>query len=288
MAVGATQTGFPKDFPTIIDSGGLGKGQALGGFGGDAGLDRNGHQAAVRRNPVILVHGNGGNATHATWGMTTLRDQLKGAGYSDCEIWALDYLGRGNTAASLPNPISENVNDLRQFIDQVRAYLGANKVDIIGHSLGASLGRAYLTGLQSDGTWDPAQRRFDVVGTLIVLGAANYGLGKNGPGEFRTGSPIEEGLHKVGDVIDDTPYGSTTPPPPYDQVTALDDNSITYGAFIAIGDFVEKQFEGTGRLNGAHVNKSFLFEGDPLKRHELLLKDAGVFQAILPLLNRRR
>ncbi|HSI04115.1 MAG TPA: alpha/beta fold hydrolase, partial [Myxococcota bacterium] len=127
---------FPTDFPEIIDAGGLGKGKPLGGFGGDSALDREGHRAAVRRNPVILVHGNGGSSQHATWGMETLRDRLKGAGYRDCEIWALDYLGRGNTSASLPNPISENVDDLRHFVDQVRAYLGVDKVDIIGHSLG--------------------------------------------------------------------------------------------------------------------------------------------------------
>ena len=30
------------------------------------------------------------------------------------------------------------------------------------------------------------------------------------------------------------------------------------------------------------------FEGEPLKRHELIFKDEGVYQAMLPLLNRRR
>ncbi len=279
---------FPSDFPEIIDAGGLGRGQPLGGFGGDQKLDRDGNRAAVRRNPVILVHGNGGHTLHPTWGMETLRDRLKSAGYRDSEIWALDYLGRGNTQASLPNPISENIDDLRNFVDHVRAYLGVGKVDIIGHSLGASLGRGYLTGLKSDGNFEPTLRRFDAVGTLIVLGAANYGLGKTGPGEFRTGSPVEAGLHKVGDVADDTPYGSTTPPPPHNQVTALDNNSMTYGAFLATGDFCEKQLEGTGRLNGADVNRAFDFEGEPLKRHELLIKDEGVFQAMLPLLNRHR
>lgn len=281
-------TGFPKDFPQLIDAGGFGKGTPIGGFGGDQALDRDGNRATVRRNPVILVHGNGGSATHATWGMTTLRDRLKGAGYHDSEIWALDYLGKDNTKASLPNPITDNIDDVRNFVDQVRAYLGVDKVDIIGHSLGASLGRGYLTGLTSADAFDPAKRRFDAVGTLIVLAAANYGLGPAAPGEFRTGSPVEAGLHRVGDVIDDTPFGSTTPPPPHNQVTALDNDMITYGAFIAIGDFVEKQLEGTGRLNGAHVNHGALFEGEPLKRHELIIKDEGVFRLMLPLLNRRR
>ena len=89
-------------------------------------------------------------------------------------------------------------------------------------------------------------------------------------------------------MVDDTPHGSTTPPPPHNQVTPLDDNAIVYGAFIATGDFVEKQNEGTGRLNGANVNRSFEFQGEPLKRHELIIKDEGIFQALLPLLNQRR
>lgn len=41
---------------------------------------------ALRKTPVILVHGNGGHSTHPKWGMETLKGFLKGAGYQDCEI----------------------------------------------------------------------------------------------------------------------------------------------------------------------------------------------------------
>jgi hypothetical protein len=218
--------------------------------------------------------------------MTTLKGFLKAAGYNDSEIWAVSYLGATNAAADMSDPHRNNIADVRNFIDAVRTYLGVQKVDIIGHSLGVGMMRSYLLGLQQSGTWDNSQNRLDAVGTLVSLAGANYGLGTASLSEFKTGSTWEVNSHKYNGTVDDTPsgYPTTDQIGSYKGQTALDNSQITYVAFWAIGDFVDAQNSNTGRLVGANINKGYSL-GASLTGHEQIIKDQGVFNDLLPYLN---
>lgn len=91
--------------------------------------------SAAHPDPVILVHGTGGNR-QTNW--ATLAPALANAGYC---VFALTY----GTLPGSPYPISglggltsmvDSSRQLGAFVDRVRAATGAAKVDIVGHSEG--------------------------------------------------------------------------------------------------------------------------------------------------------
>ncbi len=270
---------FPADFSA-----------PLTGFGGDPGLDRDGHRRAIRKTPVILVHGNAGHSAHPTWGMETMRGFLKDlAGYRDAEIWAMDYLGENNDALDLSDPHRNRIAGFRAFVDQVREYLGVETMDFIAHSLGCGMVNGYLRGLRPDGAWDNDDHRLDVASTFVSLAGATYGLGPGGSGEFRTGSPFEVASHRFDGVVDDTPRGEEnlaeqeSPEPAWKKTSSLDNDAIRYVAVTAVRDFVDAQNPDTGRREGANLNKRFnlgLLDG-----HEKVIKSQTVFAAFKDHLN---
>jgi len=272
---------FPNDFPHVLT-----------GFGGDPGLDRAQHRARVRKCPVILVHGNASNSVHPTYGMQVMRAFLKHADYQDCEIWAMDYLGEDNSSHELIGVHRKRIDAFRDFVDQVRAYLGAEKIDFISHSLGCGMVNAYLRGLQADGRWNGEDHRFDVAGTSVSIAGATYGLGFLSIDEFRTGSNFEIASHRFGDVAsDDTPFGEGSQSEqhaPFDAwkvTTTLDNDQVCYVAVIARGDFVDQQYPDTSRRDGADLNKVFNV-GQGAAGHEKIIKEQAVFDAFKGYLNR--
>lgn len=272
---------FPQDFI-----------HALTGFGGDAALDRAGHRARLRKCPVILMHGNATHSVDPKYGMGTMKTFLKDAGYQDCEIWCCDYLGENNTTVVLPDVHRGHIAAVREFIDGVRAYLGVQRVDFIGHSLGCGMVNGYLRGLQASGEWNNADHRLDAAGTFVSIAGAQYGLGQGGPFEFRTGGEFEVRSHRFGDVAsEDSPSGSgdparqIAPVEAWKGATALDDGQATYVAVIARGDFVDQQYPDTSRRNGADLNK-VVDVGAGTAGHEQVIKNQAVFDAFAPYLNR--
>jgi len=304
----STSTGYPTDFPALSDTGGSGSGTALTGFGGDLTKDQAANRAAVAKVPVILIHGNGGNANHTQWGMTTLKSFLKAAGYNDSEIWAVSYLGATNASADMSDPHRNNIDDVRTFIDTVINYLGVSRVVLIGHSLGAGMIRSYMLGLVKSGSFDTSKTRFTKIAALITLAGANYGLGTYSTSEFKTGCTFEINTHKVTGTStwDDTPYGATssefiasiTTALPnsrtynggkFNATTSLDgdaSNRIYYAGITATGDFVDAQLANTGYLQGADLNKGYSL-GSSLTGHEKVIKDQNVFNTgIKPILDK--
>ncbi len=187
--VSSLSLGYPSDFPAIIDSGGQGTGTYIKGFGGDTTTDKSGNQAIISssgKRVVILIHGNGSSADR-TWDNEVLtgfayRKGLKDAGYPDACIWALSYQGHddyGNREAATYNGVRANIDDVRNFINAVIQYTGVSKVDIIAISQGCLMARGYLLGFQSNGTFNTSDRKFSQIGSIVLLSAPNYGLGKN-------------------------------------------------------------------------------------------------------------
>ena len=154
---------FPAGFPVLMDSE---WGFPIGGFGGPLDDDdRYGvvvSDDAVRRPPVIFVHGN--NVDHADW--YPVRDAFIAAGWHPDDLWALSYNGLGNQAGSdgTGNPRRDdehlaaegfdgaarvtandvNVPDLTRFIEAVRQHTGSQDYALVGHSLGVTVARKTL------------------------------------------------------------------------------------------------------------------------------------------------
>ncbi|ANN20656.1 lipase [Amycolatopsis orientalis] len=90
--------------------------------------------------PVVLVHGLGGNAT-TNW--FSHAPKLKDAGYC---VYSLTYgatvLG-GQLFGGLAS-MRKSAVELDAFVDRVRSSTGAVKVDIVGHSEGTTMPAYYL------------------------------------------------------------------------------------------------------------------------------------------------
>jgi pimeloyl-ACP methyl ester carboxylesterase len=117
---------------------------------------------AVRPKPVLLVHG--WNAKPATWD-----------GYQDnFTNVRSDWLARAATGMDTDpftgNAITTNAQILGTDIDHLRTELHAEHVDLVVHSMGGLISRAYL---QYDAPDDPDHR--PVVSHLVMLGTPNRG-----------------------------------------------------------------------------------------------------------------
>jgi len=273
---------YPQDFPVPQDQGGPGAGQPIGGFGGNPAADRDAHRAAVARvgkAPVLLVHGNGGAADVAPWDLLDQNRMLLAAGYTKELIWAPSYLGPGSV--DLLTPHTDNVNDVRDFLEAVCGYLAVEVVDVIAHSLGCTLMYSVFRGLEhqaSPVSWGQP-KKWNRVGTFVSLAGAFHGLGTGSIGEWRTGGEfMNELLTETQGGGGETPFGSGDP-----QTQPSVPHTITYFCGTATGDFVDAQNPGTGRLDGA-VNRSYNL-GSGTDGHQAIKQSQVVFNDFLPLLN---
>lgn len=303
---------YIKTYGNFKDNGGKGEGQTIGGFGGLKDKTRADNQDAIEHNPVILLHGNGVHALHTegiqsglpvpTLGVWPIRDFLVNElDYSDAEIWAISYLGSDPPPrdAELGPMVQNNLPDIRKFIDTVIEYLDAVKVDIIAHSLGNNMAKAYLNGFQSNNSWDNSDHRLDKIGTYVSLAGAHYGL----PSTYflysdtDIGSIFEKGAHEFNGTIDNTPYGALKKEQVSDNTawrkqTSLDKEAvreeqdrICYVAIRSNEDFVDKQVDDTSHLVGANLNQEFDFTKHGqidfmnLIEHSRVLTEKEVFES---------
>jgi pimeloyl-ACP methyl ester carboxylesterase len=165
-ASAAVGTTFPAGFPTIVDAS---LGTPVLGFGA---------AGAVDRTPVILLHGNNDTpyptACNPFYGdVQALADALEARGYAASELWALGYQGEQCDILADPTIRSSeahstvaNVPDLRRFVQAVLDYTGANRVDIVGHSLGGTLARE----------WMRQDHAHHLVRRLVTIDSPNHGI----------------------------------------------------------------------------------------------------------------
>ena len=144
--------------------------------------------------------------------MQTMKSFLKElAGYDDTEIWAMDYLGENNTRLDLNDPHRNHIARFRTFADQVRDYLGVERLDFIAHSLGCGVVNGYLRGLQPNGEWDNSDHRLNVVSTCFPSPAPRTGSVWVGQANSRPDPSSKWRSHRLNSVVDDTPAGSSNP-----------------------------------------------------------------------------
>jgi len=275
---------FPEGFEVPQDQGGPGRGQPIGGFGGDPSKSQDDHRDALQsvgKAPVILLHGNAGAADLGRWNMLDLQQMLIGTGYPRESLWAPSYLGTGTL--DLQTPHINNVNEVREFIDNVCEYLNVAVVDIIAHSLGCSLAYAIFRGLRKprQGTqvqFDDQLKRWNRVGTFVALAGGFHGLGPNAVGEWESdGSFVRGLLAEMAGGGGETPYGTNDPRTPDPA------HNIRYFCGVARGDFIDNQKAGTGKLAGA-INIDYDL-GPADIGHEKIKESRVVFNDFLPHLN---
>lgn len=139
-----------------------------GGFGG-------GDCTAVRT-PVVFVPGNGDPAKNWDYppstGGPSVYETFKAAGYSDCELFGIDYLSAaeravGVTAYHTPT----RAGRIADFIEDVRLYTGAAQVDVVSHSLGVTMS---LEALRQNGLWSATRRFISIAAGMRGLASCYY------------------------------------------------------------------------------------------------------------------
>ncbi len=134
---------FPDGFPEIVDDS---TGNPIIGFGG---------AGTARRPPVILLHGNNDTpfltACNPYGDVQEIAQYFADRGYRASELWGLGY--QGDQCDLLTDPTirsseshtaTANVPDLRRFVDAVLESTGAQRVDIVAHSLGVTVAREWM------------------------------------------------------------------------------------------------------------------------------------------------
>ena len=127
-------------------------------------------------NPIVFVHGN----THDACDWSDHATRFLDRGYRGDQLWSITF------AAESPTH-DEMARQLEDFVEHVRAYTGADTVDVVSHSLGVTGVRFWMA--DSDDFADEDERldvgigpRYDVVDTFVGCAGANEGTYTCGPG----------------------------------------------------------------------------------------------------------
>jgi triacylglycerol lipase len=152
---------------------------ANGSYGGKA----NSSDSVVNQ-PVIFIHGNSDAALGAgvgATGWTSSINYFAAQGYKTSEMYATTWgdanpLQSGNQYHSKPN-----LQKIRAFIQAVKAYTGAAKVDVITHSMGVTLTRKAILGgngndLLNGGNYNLGSPITSSIDTFVGISGANRGL----------------------------------------------------------------------------------------------------------------
>lgn len=152
---------------------------AGGSFGGRAFAGE-----ALVNQPVIFIHGNGDKATGDKFGQTgwaASYSYFTSNGYKPAELYATTWGPADAAQAALQYHSKPNVMQVRRFIEAVKAYTGATKVDIIAHSMGVTLARKAVRGgaahdSLNGGSYDVGPSISTSVDAFVGIAGANLGL----------------------------------------------------------------------------------------------------------------
>jgi pimeloyl-ACP methyl ester carboxylesterase len=145
-----------------------------GGWGGAAGC-------TPARTPVVLLHGNTESAEDwlrpDSHGGPSAPAQLFAAGWQRCEVFAVTWLApQGRSLKLLHFHDGPTADLVAGFVRDVLAYTGAAQVDLVGHSMGATVA---LHALDRHALWPRARRVVSIAGGLrglascLLVGDAN-------------------------------------------------------------------------------------------------------------------
>ncbi|KFA91645.1 lipase family protein [Archangium violaceum] len=139
----------------------------------------------VVNQPVIFIHGNSdkaiGTGTAGQSGWNASIEFFQSKGYKTSELYATTWGPADAMMSAYQYHSKTNVMKVRKFIEAVKAYTGAAKVDIIAHSMGVTLARkAILGGYATDslegGQYYVGAPLTSSVDTFVGIAGANLGL----------------------------------------------------------------------------------------------------------------
>lgn len=175
--------GLTQNFVEWLDSNGYGefdfkREDLIGGsFGGkESASEKINHQ------PVVFIHGNSDIVVGDTYWQTGFTESIEyflAQGYSKGELYATTW-GDGNKDHDYTRIHDfDTLHRLRKFFEAVLAYTGAEKIDVITHSMGVTLGRKIIKGGRLVG--DEQGRSLGAplnhhVDTFVGICGANLGL----------------------------------------------------------------------------------------------------------------
>jgi triacylglycerol lipase len=140
---------------------------------------------AVVNQPVIFIHGNSdsalGTGSALATGWRSSIEYFKAQGYTSAELYATTW-GPANAAFSSQQYHSKiHLTRLRAFVNAVKAYTGATKVDIVTHSMGVTLMRKVIKGGAANdslggGAYNLGASLTSSVDAFVGIAGANRGL----------------------------------------------------------------------------------------------------------------
>jgi len=198
------QSRFSNDFQKWLHENGYGKYDFAKGnvpaFGGKA---KPGEK--VTKEPVIFIHGNSDSA--AGWKKSI--ETFSKNGYKPSEMYAMTWGPMDPMKSGQQYHSEKNLEEVRAFIEAVKKYTGAEKVDVIGHSMGVTLARKAIQG--GDGFDSRTHQKFDLgkpltdsVDTFVGIAGANHGLASAlWTGDFVPTTNTTDGLHPASKFLKD-------------------------------------------------------------------------------------
>ena len=164
-----TSTGFGRHFSAWCDANGFKGAEFLKrvGFGG-----RGDHDEPCQRSPIILVCGNGCDASF----MEPLIQNLLAQGYKRSEVYAITYNRADPHQAHLETHDPKYIKNVRQAFDAIAKYTG-RAPRIVGHSMGSTVAQLAIQGVAvaDDGTVSRFAPKL-AVKTFVGAAGANQGL----------------------------------------------------------------------------------------------------------------
>jgi triacylglycerol lipase len=89
------------------------------------------------QNPILFIHGRGGDITN--WDDMITR--FKEDGWSNSSLYAYNFQ---NSVICTEQQNINNANQIKQWVDNILSSTGAQKVDIVAHSMGGISSRYYI------------------------------------------------------------------------------------------------------------------------------------------------
>ncbi len=194
---------------------------------------------AQDHNPILFIHGWDSNIVD--WNVMITR--FKNGGWSNTSLFAYNFNDPGNCSDQAN---INNANQIKQWVEDILETTGANKLDLVAHSMGGLSSRYYMKFLTD----------LDSINNYVSLGSPHHG--KNGAPAcgFSFDTPndllilLNEGDETPGGVLNDT-LGDRIDP--YLEITYNGTHipgSISYTSIFSRDDNMVTPYN-TSRLEGA-------------------------------------
>ncbi|WP_224369164.1 lipase/acyltransferase domain-containing protein [Hyalangium versicolor] len=187
---------FSNDFQKWLNTHGYGQYAFAKGnvpaFGGKSAAGEK-----VTQEPVIFIHGNSDSAAGWKGSIETFSKN----GYKPSEMYAMTWGPQDPLQSGQQYHSEKYLEEVRAFIQAVKEYTGAEKVDVVGHSMGVTLARKAIQG--GDGFDSQTRQKFDLgkpltdsVDTFVGIAGANNGLASAlFTGDLVPTTNTQDGLH---------------------------------------------------------------------------------------------